>query len=80
MLKSLKSSDKLKATSFLLDPNRNLVEVNLAAAARVTCANLNGVLHVHVATLRVCECVGVIGTLHAAASSTILLLGQRERQ
>lgn len=61
MLKSQKSWDKLKATSFLLDPNRNLVEANLAAAARVTCAHLNGVLHVHVATLRVCG-----GHWHAA--------------
>lgn len=61
MLKSQKSLDKLKATSFLLDPNRNLVEANLAAATRVTCAHLNGVLHVHVATLRVCG-----GHWHAA--------------
>lgn len=77
--------DKLKAASFLLDPNRNLVEANLAAATRVTCAHLNGVLHVHVATLRVCgslaRCMrhAASGTWHAA-SSTILLLGQRERQ
>lgn len=85
MLKSQKSLDKLKAASFLLDPSRNLVEANLAAATRVTCAHLNGVLHVHVATLRVwgslARCMRHAASgKRDAASSTILLLGQRERQ